>query len=141
VPVNNIEQKDFLNSLFSSSEPNSMTLLPTDHMNNPPPLPPPPLSLPPTSIPSPLSSLFSSPNDQSISFFQHQRSSSQQFDPGQNQLFDDFLTPPPSSYIPVNNNPSTSIHSYMNLSYQPLTNDSTSASSFPNLHHNTSDPF
>jgi hypothetical protein len=89
---------------------------------------------------NPSTSLFPSPNDQSTSFFQHQRNSSQQFDPGQNQLFEDFLTPPPSSYIPVNNNPST-VHSYMNISYQPLTNDSASSSSFPNLHHNTTDPY
>jgi hypothetical protein len=70
---------------------------------------------------NPSTSLFPSPNDQSTSFFQHQRNSSQQFDPGQNQLFEDFLTPPPS--------------------YQPLTNDSASSSSFPNLHHNTTDPY
>jgi len=123
VPVNNIEQKDFLGSLFSSSSPNSIGILSTDNNNTP--------TTPTNSIPSPLS-LFSSSNDQSTSFYQHQRTSSQQFDPGQTPLFDELLTPPLSSspYIPVqNNNPSISVHSYMNVSYQGPSNDSTSSSS------------
>ena len=111
-----------------------------------------------TSIPSPLSSLFPSQNDQSTSFYpsnyQHQRNSSQQFDPGQTSsyidvktpLFDEFLTPPSSSpsYIPVNNNnnSSTSVHSYMNVSFKETTNDTTSSSSYTtNHHHNTPYPY
>lgn len=121
MPVNNFEQKDFLNSLFSSSSPNSMGLLPMDNHNSTA-----------TSIPSPL---FPTPNDQSTSFYPHQRNSSQQFDPGQNQLFDEFLTPPSSSssssYLPVQNNNNNN-HSYMNVTYQGPTHDSTS---FTNHHH------
>ncbi|UJR26615.1 hypothetical protein I4U23_007934 [Adineta vaga] len=130
VPVNNIEQKDFLNSLFSSSSlsssSNSNGLLSTDNAL--------------TSIPSPLSSLFSSINDQSSSYsstYQYQRSSSQQFDSGQSPayidvktpLFDEFSNPPSSSYIPVNNNNTST---YMNMSYQGTTNDSNNSSTFPN---------
>jgi hypothetical protein len=129
VSVNNIEQKDFLNSLFSSSSPNSIGLTSMDNNNGTP-----------TSIPSPL---FSSSNDQPTSFYQHQQNSSQQFDPGQASSyshvkapsFDEFLTSPSSSYIPVNNNPSLSVHSYMNVSFQGTTNDSTTPSSFNHHHH------
>jgi hypothetical protein len=122
VPVNNIEQKDFLNSLFSSSSPNSIGLLSMDNNN----------SSTTTSTPS---SLFSSSNDSSPSFYPHQRSSSQQFDPGQIPLFEEFLTPP-AAYTPVQNtNPSTSLHSYMNVSYQGPSNDSTSSSSSSFLNH------
>jgi hypothetical protein len=79
--------------------------------------------------------LFSSSNDQSTSFYPHQRNSSQQFDSGQTPLFDEFLTSP-SSYIPVQN----TNHSYTNVSYQGPTNDSTSSSSFIH-HHNTTYPY
>jgi len=123
VPVNNIEQKDFLNSLFSSSSPYSTGLLSLDNNNSTA-----------TSI---LSPLFSSSNDQSTSFYSHQRNSSQQFDPGQTSLFDEFLTSPSSSYIPVQN----TNHSYMNVSYQGPTNDSTSSSSSFIHHHNTTYPY
>ncbi|CAF1007253.1 unnamed protein product [Adineta steineri] len=130
VAVNNVEQKDFLTSLFSS--PNSSGLLPMDNTSR--------------SNSSPLSST----NDQLSSYtsnYQHQRNSSQQFDPGQspsypdvkNSLLDELLTPS-SPYIPVNNNPSASLHSYMNVSYQRAPNDSPSASSITNHHqhhHNT----
>lgn len=134
VPVNNPEQKDFLNSLFSSSSPKSIGLLPMD-TNNTNTL---------SSIPSPLSSLFSSSSDQSSFYspsYQDQRNSSQQFDPGQNSLFDEFLTPPPSSYTPVNNHTSTSLHANINTPYQGTTNDSTSSSPFANPPHNTTYPF
>ncbi|CAF3490659.1 unnamed protein product [Rotaria sp. Silwood1] len=159
IPVNNPEQKDFLNSLFSSS-PSTTTkpieLLPID--NNHPQTP---------SIPSPLSSLFSSPNDQSpfySSTYQDQRNSSQQFDPIQTSsyldvkpsFFDEFLTPP-SSYTPVNNttatntntntttnnnnNSSTSVHSHMNVSFQGTTNDLTNSPFSTNHQHNTTYPY
>ncbi len=93
-------------------------------------------------------SIFSSSNDQSTSFYSPQRNSSQQFDPGQTPLFDEFLTPPSSSpsssYIPVQNNPnsSPSLHSYMTNSYPGPSNDSSSLSSSLNHHpHNTSYPY
>ncbi|CAF5063829.1 unnamed protein product, partial [Rotaria magnacalcarata] len=122
VPVNNPEQKDFLNSLFSSSSsPQSVGLLSLDNTNT---------RISP--IPSQLSSLFASPNDPSSYYssnYQDQRNSSQQFDPGQTssyldvkpQLLDEFLTTLSSTYTPVNNNnnnSSTSLHSHMNASYQ-----------------------
>ncbi|CAF0765344.1 unnamed protein product [Adineta ricciae] len=122
VPVNNNEQKDFLNSLFSSS-PNSNGLLSTDN----------------TSLPSPL---FPSTNEQSPSYssnFQYQRSSSQQFDSRQSPayidvktpFFDELSIPPPppppppssSSYIPVNNT-----STYVNLT----SNDPINSSFFSN---------
>ncbi|CAM4938174.1 unnamed protein product [Rotaria socialis] len=143
VPVNNPEQKDFLNSLFSSSSPQSVGLFSLDNTNTRI-----------SSIPSPLSSLFASPNDPSSHYssnYQDQRNSSQQFDPGQtspyfdvkSQLFDEFLTSPSSTYTPVNNNnnnSSTSLHSHMNASYQRTTNDSTSPS-FPNHQNTTTYPY
>lgn len=124
VPVNNVEQKDFLNSLFTSGSPNSIGLLPSMDNNNHNPTGT-------TSIPSPLSSLFSISNEQqSTQFYPHQRNSSQQFDPGQNQLYDELLPPPPS-YPPIQNN------SYMNMSYPGPTHDSTSSSSpsLPFINH------
>ncbi|CAF4022891.1 unnamed protein product [Rotaria sp. Silwood2] len=160
IPVNNPEQKDFLNSLFSSSPSTTakpIGLLPVDNNS--------PIT---TSMPSPLSSLFSSPTDQSpyySSNFQDQRNSSQQFDSIQTSsyldikpsLFDEFLTPP-SSYTPVNNtntntnnttatnnnnnnNSSTSVHSHMNISYQGTTNDLTASSFSTNHQHNTTYPY
>lgn len=117
-----------------------MGLLPTDNSNT---------TL--SSMPSPLSTLFASPNEPSSHYslnFQDQRNSSQQFDPGQNSsyldmkptLFDELLTPPSSTYTPVNNNnSSTSINSLMNASYPGTTNDSISSSPYTN-HQNTA-PF
>ncbi|CAF1143834.1 unnamed protein product [Rotaria magnacalcarata] len=144
VPVNNPEQKDFLNSLFSSSSsPQSVGLLSLDNTNT---------RISP--IPSQLSSLFASPNDPSSYYssnYQDQRNSSQQFDPGQTssyldvkpQLLDEFLTTLSSTYTPVNNNnnnSSTSLHSHMNASYQGTTHDSTSPS-VPNHQNTTTYPY
>lgn len=119
VPVNNNEQRDFLNSLLSSS-PNSNGLLSTDN----------------TSLSSPL---FPPTNEQSSPYsstFQYQRSSSQQFDSRQSPayidvktpLFDELSMPPPpssssSSYIPVNNT-----STYMNMT----SNDPMNSSFFSN---------
>ncbi len=126
VPIHNPEHKDYLTSLFTSSSSNSMDLLPLENNNHNP-------------------SIFSSSNDQSTSFYPHQHNSSQQFDPGQTTLFEDFLTPPSSlsssSYMPVQTNPnsSTPLHSYMTNSYPGQSNDS---SPFLNHHpHNTSYPY
>jgi hypothetical protein len=120
----------------------------------------------PTSVPSPLSSLYNSPSP-SASFYSsgYQRNaspiyrpSSLQFDPGQTSfhdshtrvktpVFDEFLTPPPSSlsYVPVNN-PSLSVHSYMNVSFQETANNSPTItpSSFNHHHqhhHSTTYPY
>jgi len=137
VHVNNVEQKDYLNSLFSSSSssPKSIGLVSMDNNNS---------TI--TSAPSPLSTLLTPSSDQSSSNYQYQRSSSQKFDPGQSPsyidiktpLFNELLTPTSSpSYIPVNHNPSTPVHSYMNASFQGTINDSTSPSSFTNHQYNT----
>ncbi len=140
VPVNNVEQKDYLNSLFSSSSssPKSIGLVSMDNHNS---------TI--TSAPSPLSTTLTSSSDQSPSYstnYHHQRSSSQKFDPGQSPsyidiktpLFNELLTPTSSpSYVPVNHNPSTPVHSFMNASFQGTINDSTSPSSFTKHQYNT----
>jgi len=139
VPVNNVEQKDYLNSLFSSSSssPKSIGLVSMDNHNS---------TIP--SAPSPLSTILTSSSDQSPSYssnYHRQRSSSQKFDPGQSPsyidiktpLFNELLTPTSSpSYVPVNHNPSTPVHSFMNASFQGTINDSTSPSSFTNHQYN-----
>ncbi|CAF1062817.1 unnamed protein product [Rotaria sordida] len=148
VPIINSEQKDFLNSLFSSSPSSakSIGLLPIDNNN-------------PLTSSSP-SSLFSSSNDQSPYYssnnYQDQRNTSQQFDSIQTSsyhnvkpsLFDEFLTPPSSSYTPVNtptnnnnNNSSTSVHSHMDISYQGTTDNLTGSSFSTNHQHNTNYPY
>ncbi|CAF1007386.1 unnamed protein product [Adineta steineri] len=158
IAVNNIEQKDLLNSLFSSSSPKSIGLMSMDSNNS-------------TAISSPISSLYnnssqsSSPTTPSLytSSYQHQRNSSPGYRPyesGQSStpfhdshtrvktpVFDEFLTSPPSSvsYVPVNNH-SLSVHSYMNVSFQEATNNSSTItpSSFNyhhQHHHNTTYPY
>lgn len=133
---NNIEQKDLFS--LSSSPPKSM-----DNTNP---------------IPMQQSSLY----NQSTIFYQHQRNSppvyrpsSLQFDFGQNQLsyhdshtrvkapvFDEFLTNSSSStYVPVNNNSSLSVHSYMNVSFQDTINNSASITPSSFNHHNTTYPY
>jgi hypothetical protein len=148
VAVNSVEQKDLLNSLFSSSSPKSTGSLPVD--NNIP-----------TTIQSPLSSLY---NPSATSFYSlnyHQRNSppiyrpsSLQFDSGQTippfhdshtrvktPVFEEFLTPPSSSsYLPINN-PSLSVHSYMNVSFQETANNPTTMTSSFSNHHSTTYPF
>ncbi|CAF0971348.1 unnamed protein product [Rotaria sordida] len=138
---NNIEQKDLLNGLFNSSSPKSIGYIPMD-----------------TNSPTNISSLYNSPSPTFYpSGYQHQQNSSPvyrasplQFDSGQNStsfhdlhtrvktpVYDEFLmSSSPSSYIPVNN-PSLSVHSYMNVSFQGATNNSTpmKSSSFNNHHH------
>jgi hypothetical protein len=149
IAVNHVEQKDLLNSLFNSSSPKSIGYVSMDSNS-------------PTTVPSPLSSLYNSPSSlsPSASFYssgyQNQRNaspiyrpSSLQFDPGQasfhdsharvkTPVFDEFLTPSPSSYVPVNN-PSLSVHSYMNVSFQETANNSTTItpSSFNHQHHHS----
>lgn len=136
-----------MNNFYPSSSPKSMGLMSMDTTIQPPSS----------------SSLY----NQSTTFYQNQRnsspiyrSSSLPYDSGQNQIpyhdpshirvktpvFDEFLTPPPSSsaYIPVNNS-SLSVHSYMNVSFQDTMNNpppplSTMTSS-PFNHHNTTYPF
>ena len=128
------EPKDFLNNFFNSTSSSTATN-PNGNFSS--------LETNGTTAPSPLSALFSSPNDQSSSAlfstnFSHQRNSSQTFDPSsqfldqhsqmKNSLFDEFLTPPPSSsttsFMPVNHSQSLSVHSYMNVSFHTAnTND------------------
>jgi hypothetical protein len=135
VAVNHIEQKDLINSLFSSpsSSPKSIGLMSMDH-NNP-------------STPS--------------TCYQHQRNSpsiyrpsSLQFDAAQTPISyhdspsrlktpDEFFTPPSfssSSYIPVNNN-SLSVHSYMNVSFQETTHNSPTIAPSSFNHHSTTYPY
>ncbi len=100
----------------------------------------------------------------SSTFYQQQRSSppvyrpsSLQFDSGQTQasyheshtriktpVFDEFLTAPSSSssssYLPVNNS-SLSGHSYMNVSCQDTTNNSTTITPSSFNHHSTTYPY
>ncbi|CAF3808661.1 unnamed protein product [Rotaria sp. Silwood1] len=141
VTINNIEQKDLLNSLFTPSSPKSMGYIQMDNNSQ-------------TNIPS---SISSSPTFYS-SGYQPQSNSSPIYRPqslpyetGQNSqsfhdlhtrvktpVYDEFLIPSssPSSYIPVNN-PSLSVHSYMNVSFQGTPNNTSTMtpSSFNHQHH------
>jgi len=127
--VQNNEQKDFLNSLLNSSmETNGSA-----------------------SASSPLSSLFSSPNDQSSSTYSHQRNSSQTFEPSsqyvdhhsqmKNSFFDEFLSTPASSsssstnFMPVNHSQSLSVHSYMNVSFHTANSNDGHSIGPPSLYH------
>jgi hypothetical protein len=136
-PINNLEQNHlFLSSL---SPPKSVGLMSMDSN-------------------SPITLQSSSYNPST--YYQHQRNSSpvyRPFDSNQSQspyhdsytrvktpVFDEFLSPPPSSssYHPVNNNSSLSVHSYMNVSFQDTTMNSSSTmtpSSFN--HHSTTYPY
>ncbi|CAF2960945.1 unnamed protein product, partial [Rotaria sp. Silwood2] len=156
VAINNIEQKDLLNSLFTSSSPKSIGYIPIENNSQ-------------TNIPSSHSSLYnsSSPTFYSSGYQPQQNSSpvyrpsSLQFESGQNStsfhdlhtrgktsVYDEFLIPSSSSssssYIPVNN-PSLSVHSYMNVSFQGTTNNpgTMTPSSFNHQHHrhNTTYPY
>jgi hypothetical protein len=92
-------------------------------------------------------------------YYQHQRNSSpvyRPFDSNQSQspyhdsytrvktpVFDEFLSPPPSSssYHPVNNNSSLSVHSYMNVSFQEATHNSPTIAPSSFNHHSTTYPY
>ena len=155
--VNNVEQKDLLRNVFhSSSSPKPIGLMQMDNHS-------------PSGIPSPLSSLYnSSTPSPSASYYPsgypHQRTASPAYRPSSLQydssqtatgsfhdpnprvktpVFEEFLTPPPS-YTPVHN-PLLSVHSYMNVSFQDPTNNSTTmttSSSFNHhLHHSTTYPY
>lgn len=100
VSTNSNEQKDFLNSLFSSPPTNTMDFLSNEQSNK--------------------SNVFSSPNNPT--FYSQQTNST-------SSIFDDLL-PPTSIQTPTN--------SFMNLSYQNSTNDSTT---FLNQQHNTTYPY
>ena len=144
-PIDNLEQKDIFNSLFlsSSSSSKSLGLLPVDNSN----------TVATSSIPSPLSSLFSSPVDQSSCYssnYQYQHNSCQDFDLERtpsyvdtaNSLFDKLLTLPPSSpYTPVNNTSSAAVYPHMNISLQEATNDLTPSSSYTEYQHNATYPY
>ena len=140
-PIDTGDQKDFLSSFFSSSSPNGLSFQPMDTNGGT------------ASMPSPASTLFSSPTDPS-SFYPHQRSASQPFDSDpqahlKTPLFDDFLTPPSSSSSSSSSFPSlvhhstSSVHAYMNVSFQGTTSDSNASSSFNHQHHHhhTNYPF
>ncbi|UJR22474.1 hypothetical protein I4U23_025528 [Adineta vaga] len=156
IAVNNVEQKDLFNNLFHSSSPKPIGLVSMDSHS------------PIAAVPSPLSSLYNSSTSTSPSAsyyppnYPHQRNASPAFrssasalhyDQGQistgsfhdshsrvkTPIYDEFLTPPPSStsHTPVNN-PLLSVHSYMNVSFQDPTNNSTTmttSSSFNHHHH------
>ena len=154
--VNSTEQKDLLNGAFKSSSPKSMGPMLTDNHS-------------PSANPSPHSVYNSSTTlSPSTAFYPssyaHQRNVSPAYrppsmpvDPGHGSpsfhesrprvktpVFEEFLTPPPSSlsYTPVNN-PLLSVHSYMNVSFQDTTNSSTpmTSSSFSHHHHHHSAPY
>lgn len=156
VPVNNIEQKDLLNSLFTPISPKSMGYVQIDNNNS-------------TPMPSPMPPMYNStPPSYYSPGYQHQqnsppvyRSPSLQYDPTQpspgyhdlhtrvkTPVFDEFLVPSSAcqSYIPVNN-PSLSVHSYMNVSFQGTGNNPAPTippSSFnhqQHQHHNTTYPY
>ncbi|CAM4774006.1 unnamed protein product [Rotaria magnacalcarata] len=146
VPVNNVEQKDLLSSPFTSTpSPKSMGYIPIENNGQ-------------TPISSPMPPSYNSPTTPFYSpGYQHQRNSppiyrptASPYDPGQTSapfhdlharvktpVFDEFFIPPSTpSYIPVNN-PSLSVHSYMNVSFQGTANNQATMapSSFNHQHH------